>query len=491
MRRWPGPRAAGLRVRLLLAFVLLGLLTTAAVAGGSYFQARNVILQQAQDAAVVSLVDQLAEAYPIRQLPPTQEDLDRVAQLLSDRDGSAIVRYHDLTSWNGGMPDPISPELRQEVQGDRVVWQRVSFGGMPALVIGVQLRLERPDGTTIPSGVEVYAVRSLVAEQQSIDRLATWAWLTGGLSLLFAAVLATVAASGVLRPVRELGRAAHRLGAGDLTTRLAVRGSDELTEVARTFNHTAELLERQVGELRRMEADARRFVADVSHELRTPLAAMTAVTDVLDEEADRLPGDAGQAARLVSQETQRLTLLVNDLIEVSRFDSGTARLALDDIDVAAAVTATLRARGWADRVRTDLPAGIVARLDPRRLDVIVANLVGNAFRHGTPPVWLRLSAESGWITIEVGDNGPGLDPEVLPHVFDRFYKADTARTRSEGSGLGLAIAWENARLHRYAGRTGALVAANGPAGGAVFTLHLPSATADPTATDTTDPGGVR
>ena len=104
-----------------------------------------------------------------------------------------------------------------------------------------------------------------------------------------------------------------------------MRGGDELAGVAQIFNQTAERLERQVGELRRMEADARRFVADVSHELRTPLAAMTAVTDVLDEEAEQLPGDAGKAARLVSQETQNLAQLVEDLIEISRFDAGTAR----------------------------------------------------------------------------------------------------------------------------------------------------------------------
>ena len=248
---------------------------------------------------------------------------------------------------------------------------------------------------------------------------------------------------------------------------------DELADLARTFNDTAGRLERQVGELRRMEADARRFVADVSHELRTPLAAMTAVTDVLDEEADRLPGDAGRAVRLVSQETHNLTQLVNDLIEVSRFDSGTARLALDDVDVAAAITATLRVRGWAERVRTELAPGVVARLDPRRLDVIVANLVGNALRHGAEPVSVRLDADADWLTIEVSDHGPGLDPQVLPHVFDRFYKADTARTRSEGSGLGLAIAWENARLHRRDRQTGSLVAGNGQHGGAVFTLRLP------------------
>ncbi|WSZ91974.1 HAMP domain-containing histidine kinase [Micromonospora sp. NBC_00858] len=481
--RWAGGQASGLRVRLLLAFALLGMTTTAVVASGSYFQARRVILQQAQDAAVVSLTEQLTEVYPVRQLPPSQEVLDALSQRLSDRDGDVVILYRDMRAQGVQFPEPVSPELRQAVESGLVAWQRVSRDGQPMLLIGTQLRLERPDGTAQPSGLEVYALRSLAPEQQSIDRLATLAWLTGGLSLVLAVLLALLAAQGVLRPVRELGRAARRLGEGDLTTRLVVRGADELADVARTFNDTAGTLERQVGELRRMESDARRFVADVSHELRTPLAAMTAVTDVLDEEADRLPGDAGKAARLVSQETQNLTRLVNDLIEISRFDSGTARLALDGVDVAAAVSATLRIRGWADRVRVELPPGIVARLDPRRLDVIVANLVGNAFRHGAEPVSVDLRAEPDWITIEVRDQGPGLDQEVLPHVFDRFYKADTARTRTEGSGLGLAIAWENARLHRHAGQQGSLVAGNGPTGGAVFTLRLPRVAADA--------GGVR
>ncbi|MFI6271499.1 ATP-binding protein [Micromonospora zamorensis] len=482
--RWVGARVSGLRVRLLLAFALLGVTTTAVVASGSYFQARTVILQQAQDAAVMSLTDQITKVYPIAQLPPTQGDLDMLAQRLSDREGFAVVVYRDMRSRGGSdFADPLTPELRQEVGDGRIAWQRVSLDGQPWLLIGTQLELDRPDGTSRASGLEVYSVRNLAPEQQSIDRLANRAWMTGGLSLILAVLLALLSARGVLRPVRDLGRAARRLGEGDLSTRLTVRGADELADVARTFNDTAGTLERQVGELRRMESDARRFVADVSHELRTPLAAMTAVTDVLDEETDHLPGDAGRAARLVSQETQNLTQLVNDLIEVSRFDSGTARLALDDVDVAAAVTATLRIRGWLDRVRAELPPGVVARIDPRRLDVIVANLVGNAFRHGAEPVSVRLDADRDWITIEVADEGPGLDPEVLPHVFDRFYKADTARTRSEGSGLGLAISWENARLHRHGERRGSLVAANGPGGGAVFTLRLPR--------DTADTGGAR
>src|SRR5205807_9728316 len=114
-------------------------------------------------------------------------------------------------------------------------------------------------------------------------------------------------------------------------------------------------------------------------------------------------------------------------------------------------------------------AGLTAQLDRRRIDVIVANLVGNALRHGGKPVVVEAVPDGlDRVTVSVRDHGPGLAPEILPHVFDRFYKADAARARSEGSGLGLAIAWENAKLHG-----GTLTAANHPDGGAVFTATLP------------------
>src|SRR5262245_62181875 len=112
-------------------------------------------------------------------------------------------------------------------------------------------------------------------------------------------------------------------------------------------------------------------------------------------------------------------------------------------------------------------------LDRRRFDVIIANLVGNALRHGGPPVTVTARAEpcgrgEGRLVLEVRDHGPGLPEAAIPHLFDRFFKADTARARSEGSGLGLAIAWENAQLHG-----GHIQAGNHPGGGAVFTLSLP------------------
>jgi two-component system sensor histidine kinase MtrB len=220
--------------------------------------------------------------------------------------------------------------------------------------------------------------------------------------------------------------------------------------------------------LRRMQADARRFAADVSHELRTPLSTLTAVADVLAAAADGMEPDARESSRLAITETHRLVRLVEDLMEVSRFDAGTAGLRVEEVDAAGAVRDCLRARGWLDRAELTAPDGIGLRVDRRRLDVIIANLVGNAVRHGAPPVRVRVSASGGQVRIEVADSGPGLPEHVLPHVFDRFYKADTARTRTPGSGLGLAIALENARLHG-----GDLTAANAAGGGARFTLRLP------------------
>jgi two-component system, OmpR family, sensor histidine kinase MtrB len=208
----------------------------------------------------------------------------------------------------------------------------------------------------------------------------------------------------------------------------------------------------------------------MSHELRTPLTAMTAVVGILYEHPG-LAGDAATAARLVQQEVLHLNRLVEDLIEISRFDAGTAQLVTDDTDIATAVDRCLRGRGWTD-VSADVPTGLTVRLDRRRFDVILANLIGNALRHGAFPVTVTAGLQPDGpgctrMTVDVRDHGDGLPPTAIPHLFDRFYKADTARARSEGSGLGLAIAWENVRLHG-----GHIDAGNHP-GGAIFTVSLP------------------
>jgi two-component system, OmpR family, sensor histidine kinase MtrB len=299
------------------------------------------------------------------------------------------------------------------------------------------------------------------------------AFVLAAAGLLLATItgLAFAASRRVLGPVRRLAGAARQMSGGDLSVRVEPAGRDELAQLVTAFNTMASALQDKVGQLEQMEARARRFAGDVSHELRTPLTAMTAVADILGD-GTATSVDATAAARLVGQEIRHLNRLVDDLIEISRFDAGSAQLTADDTDVAAAVAQCLRARNWAG-VCCTVPAGLTVRLDRRRFDVIVANLVGNALRHGEPPVTVRASIQAdraggSELVLEVRDHGPGLPAGAIGHVFDRFYKADSARARSEGSGLGLAIAQENTRLHG-----GRIDAANNPEGGAVFTVRLP------------------
>ncbi|MEU4249873.1 HAMP domain-containing sensor histidine kinase [Amycolatopsis sp. NPDC026612] len=455
---------AGLRPRLVAAFAVIMILGVTTAAGVSYVFARRAILEGFQDQTMLKLRDQIVAYLPTVSLPPSQGTLDAFATAL--KSSNALVVYRDLHSTSGLSIDDVPGDLRHAVATTtNIQFQRIDVQGFPVFLVGVPVQT----GSGKPSGLEVYAMARLTDQQVAIDELARNTFLFSALVLPFAVGVALLAARQVLRPVRALNTAASQLGRGRLDVRLRVKGSDELAQLVTTFNHTAAELERTVGTLRAIEADARRFVADVSHELRTPLAAMNAVTDVLDEDAEQLPPDTAVAARLVSAETRRLTRLVQDLIEISRFDAGRAELRREELDVAAAITETLAARGWepgADLV-ADLPPGISARLDRRRLDIVVANLVGNALRHGSPPVEVALREERGDLVLTVTDHGPGIPAEVLPKVFDRFTKADSARARSEGSGLGLSIARENARLHG-----GDIVAAN-TGTGARFELRLP------------------
>jgi two-component system sensor histidine kinase MtrB len=311
-------------------------------------------------------------------------------------------------------------------------------------------------------------VHDLTDVDQQIDRLTRAAGITAALALPLAVLLALLAAGSVLRPVRDLRDTARRLAGGDLDARSPPQGADELAELTVTVNEMAESVQTSMRAMERMQADARRFAADVSHELRTPLSTLTAVVEVLATTADGMEADARESAQLAIVETHRLVRLVEDLMEVARLDAGTAQLRVEEVDVAGAVRDCLRARGWLERVAVVAPDGLSLRLDRRRLDVIVANLVGNALRHGKPPVRVAVSESREDVRIEVTDRGPGLPAHVVPHVFDRFFKADAARTRTPGSGLGLAIALENARLHG-----GDLTAGNAVGGGARFVLSLP------------------
>ena len=454
---------SGLRGRLFVAFVAACLASTALVAGIGYVFVRRAILQRAQDAVLVDTRETLAHNVPRDLTAPVPEKTLRDVAAALVRPDRYIVVTDGATVVNTGRfgLNDVPVGLAKHVTKG-LYFQRVIIRGDPWLVAGTRVR--SADGEPLPLTVVVFA--SLAKERADLARIRSALTRAGALTIVLAIVLAALLGRSVLRPLRRLARAARSLGAGHLGARVNVRGRDELAEVARIFNESAASLEYTVRELRRLEATARRFAADVSHELRTPIAAMTAVTDMLEEDAARLPTDTGTAARLVADQTRRLGTLVEDLLEISRMDAGTADLVLDDVPVAELVRECVTTRGWADRVVVEIPPGLRVRLDPRRFDVIIANLVANALRHGAPPV--RVTGRPG-LEVRVIDHGSGIPADVLPHVFDRFFKADPARPAGKGSGLGLSIAQANAALHG-----GRIEAANVPGGGAMFTVWIPA-----------------
>ncbi|MCO5994353.1 sensor histidine kinase [Actinoallomurus rhizosphaericola] len=461
-RLWP----RGLRARLLLTFVLVTVLGAAAAAWSSAGSASTALVTSTERRLTESIAGQIGAITPQLTYPPDQDALDRLRAAVGP---DTLVTYRNLRSANGADTGLVTAALRAAVRTrKRLVAQRITAGGRPWLLVGIPIVITGPDGARTPSGIEVYAVRDLTGVDRQIDGLAWSAAGTAALALPPAVLLALLAARSVLRPVRELRDTARRLAAGDLAARSPPQGADELAELTVTINEMAESVQTSMATMRRLQADARRFAADVSHELRTPLSTLTAVVEVLATATAGMEADARESAQLAITETHRLVRLVEDLMEVSRFDAGTARLRREEVDVAGAVRDCLRARGWLDRVDLAAPEEVLLRLDRRRLDVIVANLVGNALRHGGPPVRVAVSASPEQVRIEVTDGGPGLPGDVVPRVFDRFYKADAARVRTPGSGLGLAIALENARLHG-----GDLTAGNARGGGARFVLRLP------------------
>ncbi|MGN5379936.1 ATP-binding protein [Streptomyces lasalocidi] len=478
-------RFTSLRLRLVVVFALVALTAAVSASGIAYWLNREAVLTRAQDAVLRDFRQEMQNRAGALPAHPSQDQLQRTAGqmatssqsfsvLLVGQDASGRTVYGNSGGINGFSLEDVPTPLRAAVNKQQKVsdankepyhlyWQRVVQHGTPFLVAGTRV---------IGGGPTGYMAKSLEPEAKDLNSLAWSLGIATGLALIGAALLAQAAATTVLKPVHRLGVAARRLGEGRLDTRLRVSGTDELADLSRTFNNAAEALEQRVAEMAARDESSRRFVADMSHELRTPLTAITAVTEVLEEELEFESGSIDPmiepAVRLVVSETRRLNDLVENLMEVTRFDAGTARLVLDDVDVADQITACIDARAWLDAVELDAERGIHALLDPRRLDVILANLIGNALKHGGSPVRVSVRAADDEVVIAVRDHGPGIPEDVLPHVFDRFYKASASRPRSEGSGLGLSIAMENAHIHG-----GGITAANSPDGGAVFTLRLP------------------
>ncbi len=347
------------------------------------------------------------------------------------------------------MPEGLEPL----VEDGQLAYQREEVGGTPMLVTG---------GQVAGSSVDLYFFFS---EQELKDDLAQLRniLLAGVVVLsLLGALVGALLARRTLAPVARASAAAQSLAEGLLETRIPVERADEFGAWAVSFNEMADALQGKIAALSAAQERERRFTSDVAHELRTPLTALVAEAELLGEHLDRMPDDARRPAELLVADVGRLRRLVDDLMEISRLDAGAVTASAEPVDLRALVDTVVRDRGWNGRVRVEGAGGQVAS-DPRRIERVVANLVDNALEHGGGEATVLV----GSATVEVADDGPGIPADQLPHVFERFWKGDPARS-GPGSGLGLAIARENARL-----LGGDVEVASEPGRGTRFTFRLP------------------
>ena len=322
-------------------------------------------------------------------------------------------------------------------------------------------------GAVPQSTAELYFFFSLEEVLDSLSEFRTAlliAWVTVGVA---AALVGELVARRTLRPVRNAAVAAHALAEGLLDTRLPIRTEDEFGAWAAYFNEMADALADKIRALSEAGARERRFTADVAHELRTPLTALANSSSVLADDLDTLPPRARRPAELVVEGIARLRTLVEDLLELSRLDAGQEGLHLEELALDDAVRAVLRSGGWEQTVHVDAESTPVIA-DRHRLERLITNLVSNGVTHGGGDVAVQVRREDGTAVLEVSDRGPGIPPEDIPRLFDRFYKIRVGPP-GPGSGLGLAIAAQNARL-----LGGEIAVRSTPGSGATFTVALPA-----------------
>ncbi len=340
-----------------------------------------------------------------------------------------------------------------------------------ALVVGSQV--------TVTSQAISYAllyVFPLAEQQQTLAVVERGLLGAGAILVVLLSTIAWLVTRQVVTPVRLARRIAERLAAGRLEERMHVRGEDDIARLGQSFNHMANGLQRQIRQLEELSRVQRRFVADVSHELRTPLTTVRMASDLLFERRADFDAPTARSAELLQAELDRFEGLLTDLLEISRFDAGAAALELSDLDLRASVQHVVDANAAIARSRgselvVSLPSEpAIVQADARRVERILRNLVVNALQYGEgTDVEITVEADADSVSIAVRDHGVGLKPGEETLVFNRFWRADPARTRTRGgTGLGLSIAVEDTRLHG-----GVLDAWGRPGRGSAFRLVLP------------------
>jgi signal transduction histidine kinase len=385
-----------------------------------------------------------------------------IPALLEQLDASGGESSSPLVYVGGRWYDDQLPRGHDELPDELVAAAR---DGVP-----VRQRFRTPDGLAVAVALplegygaaylEVFSLREL---DQTLRTLAVTFTGTATMTTALGLLLGLWASRRALRPLRTVNAAAAAIADGDLDTRLKVQRDKDLIPLAEAFNRTATRLQRRV------ERDVR-FAGNVSHELRSPLTTMVNAVGVLGDRAHQLDAESREVLTMLEEDVQRLARMVEDLLEISRLESGVATVRREPVALGALVRSV--ANRCAGRPVTTVDASattVVSWVDRRRVERVVENLVRNAETHGQGVSRVLVSSSGETVTIAVEDDGPGVSPVETEQVFERFARGSAkGSSRAEGVGLGLSLVMEHVRLHG-----GAVRVENRPVRGARFVVDLP------------------
>lgn len=356
-----------------------------------------------------------------------------------------------LRNADDGITSAIPVALQERVAAGQPSIQRVRTDNGAVLVTGVPL-----SGAT-----QFYAVDSLQELERTLRVLALVLTGVAAFTTACGAALGRYVTRRAMRPLATVVDAARHITAGDLQARLDPAAEPDLRPLSTAFNQMVDQL------ADRLDRD-RRFAADVSHELRSPLQTLAAAASVLAHRREQLDPRAGQAVDLITEEIDRFSDLVTDLIELARSDQPADRT---DTDIADLARRSCQSRGLPSALVT-VVAGTPASwyVDQRRFEQVLTNLLDNAERHGGGPVAVRIGQEETIRYVEVDDDGPGVPPDDRAGIFARFVRGRAAHARGDhdGTGLGLALVAQHVQAHG-----GTVVVTDRPGGGARFRVELP------------------
>ncbi|SDE20006.1 two-component system, OmpR family, sensor histidine kinase MtrB [Actinobaculum suis] len=490
---WRGSMIARVVVTVLLVGGLTAALTGAAVAN----QTRDRLYSGAVKSSTEQFESTRAQAQSTfdAQSAPTSGQLQQIATALvrSQYDaqigvvGAALLRTPGQTTGTyevaevatqaPAIGELISKEMRTSVpKGDGVYYQPVAIPkpgekgeSSPGIVVGAPVRLPNA------GNYEFYILYSL-QNQEDTARMVTRILTTATVVMLLIVLIScVVVVRFVLRPVREASQNARRVAAGVFDVRMPEEGEDEIAQLGRSFNQMAESIDDQFTRLERLSRVQQNFVSAVSHELRTPVTTIRMAGQLIYDKRHELPDSLRRTAELQHDQLINLDTMLSDLLEISRYDAGGMKLSATRAnltEIARKVVESQVPLAIDNGVRVQIveEGDPHAKVDARRIERIIRNLVVNAIEHAEGgPVRVRVAGGPTAVAVEVSDRGIGLSKEQASHVFDRFWRADTSRVRkSGGTGLGLTIAREDALLHN-----GRLQAIGEPGVGSTFLLTVP------------------